>query len=69
MIKFIVNLGIDLIISYMATLLGAMLYFTFFKNATTYDEHIFLQFIITLLALRCYRAISFIKSHGQSEQI
>lgn len=67
MIIFIRNVGVDIIVAYMSTLIGAMIYFTFAK--TPPDEPVFLQFLITLLALRFYRIGSFIKRHGQSEQV
>ena len=68
MLKFIVNVFVDLIVAYMSTLFGAMIYYTVSENATQYEGHVLFQFIITLIALRFYRVISFFANrHGQSE--
>jgi len=67
MIKFFVNVFVDVIFAYLATLLGSMIYYTIENSATSYEGHLFLQFIIALIAIRFYRAVTFVIRYGQSK--
>ena len=69
MLKVFINVFVDLIFAYLAMLFGSMIYYTIENSATSYEGHLFLQFIIAFIAIRFYRAVAFVIRHGQPKQI
>lgn len=58
-LTFLKNLGVDVMTSYFAGLIGSAIYSTISGNVPA--DTIFLQFLVTLIALQFYRFASYVQ--------